>query len=609
MPMTNQSSKSREQIRESRIGFLTLLSVGIGLAGGLIAFVLYHLIGLLTNLFYYQNFSFSFVSPSGTKLGIIIVIIPIVGGLVAGLLIRYGSSRIIGHGIPETMESVLLNSSVVQPKVGILKALSASFTIGSGQPFGAEGPIIQIGGAFGSFVGQIVSVTGSERRILLAAGAAAGMAATFGTPISAVLLVVELLLFEFRVKSLVPVGIASAIGGLLHIVLISPKPLFVTQTFSLPFSAVSLEILPFFALLGIICGCVGAGMSHALYKSEDLFRRLSFGQPWLPMIGGFAVGIIGLAVPQILGVGYATISDILNGRIIVELALLIMVAKTGAWIIAMGSQTSGGTLAPLFMVGSALGFVYGSALNGILAPFGGIPGIFAVAGLAAVFGTASRAPIASFVFALEVTQDFQIVIPVMVTMFAAELVGEYLMKETIMTERLARRGLRVRNLYEYNPLRQMKISQIMSSPLITVSEKEKVLDVYKLASQPGNDYWKRKRLVVVSPRGDPLGIMDREVIYGEVAKMNAGVESNDTVVAKILSTSFSTIEETEYAYEAQVLMSIRDETGLIVVDASGKAVGFISRGDLLRAQKRKILDEVVIQKAKYSFQRLLSGEG
>lgn len=600
MGESRHPDKSKEQIRESRIGFITILSIMIGFAAGGIAFVLYHLIGLFTNIFYYQKISFTFVSPTGSTLGPIMIILPVIGGLAAGLMIKYGSPKIIGHGIPETMESVLLNSSVVHPKIGFLKAISASFTIGSGQPFGAEGPIIQTGGAIGSFIGQMVAITGSERKILLASGAAAGMAATFGTPISAVLLVVELLLFEFRVKSLVPIGIAAAIGGLMHLLLISPEPLFETPQFVLPLNVDSVWSLLFFAVLGIICGVVGSGLSRALYKSEDMFHRLPLGQPWLPMIGGLGVGLIGFVVPQILGVGYGTISDILNGRTLIELAIVIMVAKSAAWIFAMGSQTSGGTLAPLFMIGSALGYVYGSALSSILSSFGLVPGIFAVAGLAAVFGTASRAPVAAFVFALEVTQDFQIAIPIMVTMLSAELIGEYLMQETIMTERLARRDLRVRNLYEYNPLRQIRVSKVMSSPLTTVCETEKVLDVYKEVNHPGHEYSKRKRLVAVSTEGRVVGILDRETLFAEVTRMETAGVDKDEKIDKIISDTFSTIKEGEMAYEALVLMSLEGRTYLIVVNDQNKAVGYVSRGDLLRAQKRKIFDETIIQKAQYS---------
>ena len=603
MSDNTQGANTQEKIRESRIGFLTIISIGIGFAAGGIAFVLYHLIGFFTNLFYFQDFNFAFTAPSASHLGVLIVVIPVIGGLAAGLMIKYGSTKIIGHGIPETMESVLLNSSVIEPKVGVLKALSASFTIGSGQPFGAEGPIIQTGGAFGSFIGQLVNVTGSERRLLLASGAAAGMAATFGTPISAVLLVVELILFEFRVKSLVPVGIASAVGAGMHIILISPKPLFVTPPYALQFSAGGFESLPLFALLGVICGIAGSGLTKALYKSEDLFRRLPLGQPYLPMIGGLGVGLIGLAVPQVLGVGYGTISNILNGHLVVELVAIILVAKAGAWIFAMGSQTSGGTLAPLFMVGSGLGYVYGFILVGIFASLGIVPGIFAVAGMAAVFGTASRAPLAAFVFALEVTQDFQLVIPVMITILAAELIGEYLMDETIMTERLARRGLQIRNAYEYNPLKQIRVSQIMSKPLLTVAPEMKIQEVYKLMNQYGSDYWKRKRLVVLNSDGKVVGILDKDALFQYLSHSEILQNSDDETVEKICNRSFISIQESEMAYEALVLMSLNDTPGLVVIDSLDKPVGYVSRGDLIRAQRKKIFDETIVQKARFSLFR------
>ena len=601
--MTRITSPQKTQVglRESRVGFLTLLSIAVGLVAGVIAFILYHLIGLFTNLFYYQRLSFSFVTPSGTHLGLLIVAIPVIGGMGAGLMIKYGSNKIIGHGIPETMESVLLNSSIVEPKVGVLKALSASLTIGSGQPFGAEGPIIQTGGAFGSFVGQLVDLTGSERRILLASGAAAGMAATFGTPISASLLVIELLLFEFRVRSLLPVGVAAALGGAMHVLLITPQPLFVTPAYSLQLSSTGIAVLPLFAVLGVLCGITGSVLSKGLYKSEDVFRRLPLGQPWLPMIGGLCVGIIGLEVPQILGVGYSTITDMLNGHVLFELATVILVAKACAWILAMGSQTSGGTLAPLFLIGSSLGYLFGVAISGPLSDLGIVPGAFAVAGLAAVFGTASRAPFASFVFALEVTQDFYIAIPVVIAVLVAELTGEYLLEDTIMTERLARRKLRIRNLYEYNPLRHLKIAQILSTPLVTVGSREKALDVYKKMNQPGHEYWSKKRIIVVTPDDKAIGVVDREYLHHSIEHLESLDNSQDATIEEFTSDSFLRVKESEIAYEALVLMSLNDLPGLVVVDGSDTAIGYLSRGDLIRAQKDKIFDERVIQHRRICF--------
>jgi H+/Cl- antiporter ClcA len=296
------------------------------------------------------------------------------------------------------------------------------------------------------------------------------MAAIFGTPISAVFLVIELLLFEFRVKSLVPVAVAAAIGGWIHIYLISPKPLFSTPNYIFG----GLATLPFYILLGLIAGVLGTALSRGLYRSEDFFRGLPLDQPWLPTLGGALVGVIGFAVPQVLGVGYDVITAIIDSKVTLEVAVLVMIAKAVAWILAMGSQTSGGTLAPLFMIGSALGLVYGFGVVAAFPGLGVVPGVFAIAAMAAVFGTASRAPFASVVFALEVTQAYQGVLPVIVTVVIAELVGEYLMQDSIMTEKLTRRGLRVHHIYEYNPLRQTRVSRIMSPP-VTVDAKEKVV--------------------------------------------------------------------------------------------------------------------------------------
>ena len=577
--------KTAEEREEARIGLLTFIAGIIGFAAGIIAFILYHLIGFLTNLFFYQKLDFSFASPQYNHLGLLVILIPAFGGLIAGLMIKYGSTRIIGHGIPEAIESVLLGKSKIEPKVGVLKALSAAFTIGSGQPFGAEGPIIQTGGSFGSLIGQLISVTGSERRILLSCGAAAGMAATFGTPISAVFLVIELLLFEFRVKSLVPVAIASAIGAWMHIYLISPKPLFSTPIYSFG----GLNTLPFYVALGLLSGLTGSALSRGLYKTEDLFRKLPLGQPWLPTLGGLAVGVIGFLVPQVLGVGYDVISSLIGSKVTLEIALLILVAKALAWVLAMGSQTSGGTLAPLFMIGSALGLIFGTGVVAAFPGLGVVPGVFAIAAMAAVFGTASRAPFASIVFALEVTQAYQGVLPVIVTVVIAELVGEYLMADSIMTEKLARRGLRVRHIYEFNPLRQTRVSSIMS-PVIAVDAKERVMDVFRLMNLPDHHFAKRKRLVVLED-GIAAGMIDRSQLFREASKADA-----ELTVGQVASKSFLTIREDEFGFEALRLMTLNNVPFLVVVDKNNKAVGYFSRGDMIKAQKDKIADDTIVEK-------------
>lgn len=595
--MTASQHKTILEREDSRVGLLALFAVAIGFTAGFIAFALYHLIGLITNLLYYGRFDFAFASPQFSHLGPIVVLLPAFGGLVAGLMIKFGSPKIIGHGIPETMESVLLNRSKIEPKVGVLKALSAAVTIGSGQPFGAEGPIIQTGGAFGSFVGQSISMTGAERRILLASGAAAGMAATFGTPIAAVLLAIELLLFEFRVKSLVPVALASAIGAWMHIYLISPQPLFQTPAYN--FGA--LPSFPFYAGLGVVCGVLGSALSRGLYKTEGLFAKVRVGQPWLPAMGGLAVGAIGFAVPQVLGVGYDVITGVLNGQYVLSVILMILAAKATAWLLAMGSQTSGGTLAPLFVIGGSAGYLFGAGVLTALPGLGVVPGVFAVAGMAAVFGTASRAPFTSIVFALEVTRDYQGVLPIIVTVVIAELVGEALMEDSIMTERLARRGLRVRHIYDYNPLRQIRIRAIMSSPATCVEADQPIVELFKLMTSREHPFASRKRLVVVRA-GKAVGMIDRDQVYEAAARADPALTAGEAC-----SKGFETISQEEFAYEGLRRMSMHNSRALVVVDGECNVVGYLSRGDLTRALRRKIEDETLVEAPWYS--RAAGSEG
>jgi len=586
---TPAGKKTVEEREESRIGLLTLIAAGIGLASGFIAYALYHLIGLVTNLFYYGRVNISFASPQYNTLGAFVIILPAIGGLIAGLLIKFGSTKIIGHGIPETMESVLLNRSKIEPKVGVLKAVSAAVTIGSGQPFGAEGPIIQTGGAFGSLIGQSISMTGAERKILLASGAAAGMAATFDTPIAAVLLSIELLLFEFRAKSLVPVAIASALGAWMHIYLISPQPLFQTQLSNFG----GLSSFPFYVGLGLVCGVLGSVLSRGLYRTESFFTKLNLGQPWLPAIGGLAMGVIGFAVPQALGVGYDVISGVLNGQYLLGAVAVILVAKAVGWLLAMGSQTSGGTLAPLFMVGGSLGYLYGSGIANIAPGMGLVPSAFAIAGMAAVFGTASRAPLTSIVFALEVTSAYAGVLPVVVTVVIAELVGEVLMDDSIMTERLTQRGLRVRHIYDYNPLRMIRVKAVMSSPAVAVEAESSAVELFKEVSGRGSPLSVRKRLVVVQD-GKPVGVVTRDQLYEGAAKGDPSVKVGD-----ICSREFETIPQEEFAYEGTRLMALHNVTFLVVVDERGILVGYLSQGDLVRGVRSKIEDETIVEKPRY----------
>ncbi|MGZ4833883.1 MAG: chloride channel protein, partial [Terriglobales bacterium] len=384
-----------------RMLLVSFLAAAIGAGAGVIAWVLYNLIGLFTNLSFYHQLSFRFRSPEANTLGLWVIVIPVIGGIVVGVMAKYGSSKIRGHGIPEAMEAVLINRSKIEPKVAILKPISAAIAIGTGGPFGAEGPIIQTGGSVGSLVGQLFHMTAAERKVLLACGAGAGMAATFNTPIAAVVLAIELLLFEFKSRSFIPLVIAATIATSVHIELMGPGQMFKVSAvdFGLP------AALPWYVVLGVLCGLAAVGFSKLLYWVEDQFERLPLDDMWWPAIGALGLGIIGYFVPRVLGVGYDTITAIHNNQLLLKTLLLVMVFKALALVISLGSGTSGGLLAPMFMSSAAMGGALALGLNAGLGTHLA-PGAFALVAMGAVFGAASRATFTFIIFAFEITRDY-----------------------------------------------------------------------------------------------------------------------------------------------------------------------------------------------------------
>ncbi len=451
-----------------RLGFVSFAAAVIGFTAGLIAFVLYNLIGLFTNLAFYHEWSFRFRSPEANHLGAWVIVIPVVGGLIVGVMAKYGSDKIKGHGIPEAMEAVLKSSSRIEAKVAILKPLSAAIAIGTGGPFGAEGPIIQTGGAFGSVVGQLLSTTAAERKVLLACGAGAGMAATFNTPIAGVILAIELLLFEFRARSFIPLVIATTLATSVHFMLLGRGAMFhmLPTDFDIPAG------LPYYLLLGVVCGFAAVGFTKLLYLVEDQFDRLPINEFWHPAMGALGLGIIGYFVPRVLGVGYDTISDILNNNLAWKLLLLIAVFKSLALVISLGSGTSGGLLAPMFMASAALGGVFAMGIDHLVPSAGLAPGAFALVAMGAVFGAASRATFAFIVFAFEITRDYNSVLPLMLVCVIADAIAIRFLPNSIMTEKLARRGLHVNQDYEINALKQRKVGEVIAQDIAAVFVEE-----------------------------------------------------------------------------------------------------------------------------------------
>jgi chloride channel protein, CIC family len=456
-----------------RIGWISCLAAAVGVLAGVVAFLLYDLIGLFTNVAFYHVWSFHFRSPEKNTLGPWVIVIPVVGGLIVGVMAKYGTDKIKGHGIPEAMEAVLTSRSRIHAKVAILKPISAAIAIGTGGPFGAEGPIIQTGGAFGSLVGQFFSTTAAERKVLLACGAGAGMAATFNTPIAGVILAIELLLFEFRARSFIPLVIATTLATSVRVVLLGQHSMFSMTGANFD----PLRGLPFYVLLGGICGGAAIGLTKLLYWIEDRFDDLPIDELWHPAIGSLAVGILGFFVPRILGVGYDTVSDILNNNLGVKLLILIAVCKLLALVLSLGSGTSGGLLAPTFMWSAAMGGVFAIAVNHIWPGAHLSPGAYALVAMAAVFGAASRATFAFIVFAFEITRDYNAILPLMIGCVIADLIALRYLPTSIMTEKLARRGLTVPGEYEAVVLKHIRISDVMRKDVPPVSADVTVADL------------------------------------------------------------------------------------------------------------------------------------
>jgi chloride channel protein, CIC family len=568
-----------------RMVLVSFLAAGIGLIAGGIAFLLYKLIGLLTNISFYGRFVADFTSARHNHLGLWVIPIPVIGGLIVGVMAKYGSSKIKGHGIPEAMEAVLFNRSRIQPRVAILKPISAAIAIGTGGPFGAEGPIIQTGGAVGSLVGQVFHTTASERKVLLACGAAAGMSATFNTPIAGVILAIELLLFEFKARSFIPLVVASTLATAVHMQLLGAGPMFTVTAmdFGIP------SALPFYLLLGVICGLAAVGFSKLLYWTEDQFEKLPIDELWWPAIGALGLGVIGYFVPRVLGVGYDTISDILNANLALKVLIVVMLAKAVALVISLGSGTSGGLLAPMFMSSAALGGIFAMGMNEIFPAAHLSAGAFALVAMGAVFGAASRAAFSFIVFAFEITRDYNSVLPLMLVTVIADGVAILLMpKASIMTEKLIRRGLRIHQDYEADVLQQMVVSETMDREAPTVSAEMPIRELAERIARHEPEASRHQgmllldaesKLVGVITRGDVLRALDEDP-SGAMSLLEAGSR-------KVIVTY-----PDETLHEAAAKM-LRNNIGrLPVVDRKDlrHVVGYLGRPGIMAARLR-LLDE------------------
>ena len=567
--------------RDTRVLLLSGMALIIGSLSAVVAWVLVWLIAMITNLSFYGQFSAKLQSPEHHHLGYYMILVPVIGGLIIGVMARYGSDKIRGHGIPEALEAILFGRSQMEPKVAVLKPLSSAISIGTGGPFGAEGPIIMTGGAVGSIFAQFFQLSAAERKTLLVAGASGGMAAIFASPVSATLLAVELLLFEWRPRSFVPVAIAAVSAAALRVPLLGAGPIFPVQ----PHAMLNSEGLVFAFLVGIAAGLGSGLLTTLVYAFEDLFNKLPIHWMWWPAIGGLCVGIGGLIEPRVLGVGYETIYELLRGHIAGAALLGILIGKSLVWSLALGSGTSGGVLAPLLMMGGALG----AGLARFI-PIGDT-GVWALIGMASMMGGTMRSPLTAMIFALELTQDLNLLPGLLAGCVAAHGVTVLLLRRSILTEKVARRGYHVMREYGVDPLTMVRVGEVMDKNPPLIPAKMPLAELSDRIARSDPEVSRHEGLLLVDEKQQLAGIITR----GDVIRALAEDGHNDITVSAAGSHNVIVSYADELLYEAVSKMVHNNIGRLPVVSRRDprRIVGYIGRSNLMAGRLRHFEDEYV----------------
>jgi chloride channel protein, CIC family len=570
-----------------RVLLISGIAIVVGVLSAFVALALLRLIGLFTNLFFFGRWNTALVSPAGNHLGVWEVFIPAGGALVVGLMARYGSERIRGHGIPEAIESILMYGSRIQPRVAILKPIASALSIGSGGPFGAEGPIIMTGGAFGSLLAQFMHLTSAERKTLLVAGAAGGMAATFNSPIAAVLLAVELLLFEWKPRSLIPVALASATAALLRYYLLGGGPLFPTPPHPVFIGIVGLLGC---VLVGLSAGALSGVLTIGVYAAEDAFHRLPIHWMWWPAIGGLVVGIGGLIFPEALGVGYSTIGSMLQGNVTGQIILGILIVKSVIWVVSLGSGTSGGVLAPLLLMGGALGGIEAGFL-----PQEGA-GFWPLISMAAILGGTMRSPFTGIIFALELTHDVNALLPLLVATVVAHGFTVLGLRRSILTEKISRRGYHMTREYAIDPLEILFVREVMHTN-ITALPAELPLTELVGSLHANNNRHVHRAYPVIGEGRELVGLISGDDLQHWTHALQLGQSLPPAIAQGRMGDLAKANPVVAYPDESLRVvvyrMAAEDATRLPVVERTDcrKLVGMVALDDLLKARTRNLTEE------------------
>jgi H+/Cl- antiporter ClcA/predicted transcriptional regulator len=566
---------------DPRVIVISVMAVVVGAVSALVATALVWLINTVTNLAYYGRFTAALASPAGNRLGTAAILVPMIGGLIIGLMARYGSDRIRGHGIPEAMEAILIGRSRMSAKVALLKPISSAISIGTGGPFGAEGPIIMTGGAFGSLFAQGFHLSAAERKTLLVAGAASGMAAIFAAPLASVLLAVELLLFEWKPRSFIPVAAACAMAAALRVPLLGGGPIFpVPLHAALPWRELALS-LPVGIAAGFGSGCV----TWMVYTCEDLFERVPLDKMWWPVLGGAVVGLGGLIQPRVLGVGYDVIADLLQGRLAGSVPLVLMITKATIWAVALGSGTSGGVLAPLLIMGGSLGAVEAHLLRPSES------GLWAMMSMGAMMGGTMRSPLTAVAFMLELTGDLAVLPALLIACAAAHGVTVLFMRRSILTEKVARRGYHVTREYSISPLARMQVEDVMERDVPTLAAETSMATIGQRLAAGDPLLGRRYAWPLVNRDGALTGLVTR----GDLAKALLHADPADMTLQQAGSSRLIVTYPDELLEEAVATMAREGIGRLLVVDREHptRLLGYLGRTGIADAWRELIREEEV----------------
>ena len=573
--LEEESLQPKTNHDKRRLFRISVLAVLVAVAISFIAKLLVYLIDLVTNIFFHQTLSVHYISPATHTLGLFVIFIPVIGGLIVGLMALYGSKAIRGHGIPEAMEQILVNQSRIKPSITFLKPLSAAISIGTGGPFGAEGPIIATGGALGSTLGQYLKITPNERKVILSAGATAGMAAIFGSPIAAIFLAIELLLFEFSPRSIIPVALACITGAAGHHLLFEAGPVFPMPAIEAPGNVA----LGLYSVLGLGIGVLSALVTKIVYWIEDYFERLPIHWMWWPALGGLAVGIIGYFAPRTLGVGYENITGILSGNMPIQLIFSLCILKFLSWAISLGSGTSGGTLAPLLTIGGATGALLGSVILYFFPESGLSIPLAALVGMAAMFAGASRALLTSIIFALETTSQSNALLPLLAACTGSYFVSFFLMENTIMTEKIARRGVKTPVSYEPDILDKLTVKQLVKEDGLVLSSDNSISEIREWLST--NNTYNNHYFLIVDPQGTFKGLINLPDVFNVKLDANLPIQ---TLIKHVPVTI-----PNNYSLRAAVTTMSRENVDMLPVVSvkdKNKLVGILSYKDILAAYRQ-----------------------